>query len=88
MFSPSVSLCSSTYEGDAMHSDVETCLRDAGGDAAFIARCRAREAEGDTDTCLKLLRLHRCELVCALHEAQRPIDVCDWIIHDLEATNA
>lgn len=67
-----------------MNQTIQSCLRDAGCSDVFIERYLAREAAGDTQTCLQLLKLHRCELVCALHEAQRPIDVCDWIIKDLE----
>ncbi len=63
------------------------CLRDAGCSDVFIESYLARAATGDDETCLQLLRLHRCELVCALHEAQRPIDVVDWIIRDLEASH-
>lgn len=63
---------------------VESGLLDAGCASAFIEQYRVAEAAGDTQACLDLLRRHRCELVCALHEAQRPIDVCDWIIRGLE----
>lgn len=65
----------------------ETCLRDAGCKDAFIERFQASAETGDTNSCLQLLRLHRSELLCALHEAQRPIDVCDLIIHDLETSS-
>ena len=70
-----------------MYATSEQCLADAGCNEAFIRQYRAREAAGDEATCLQLLRLHRCELVYALHEAQRPIDVVDWIIRDLEASH-
>lgn len=63
------------------------CLRDAGCSDVFIESYLACATQGDDETCLQLLKLHRCELVCALHEAQRPIDVVDWIIHDLEASH-
>lgn len=70
-----------------MQATNEQSLRDAGCTDTFIERYLARAAAGDEKTCLQLLRLHRCELVCALHEAQRPIDVVDWIISDLEASH-
>lgn len=41
------------------------------------------EERGRRDECLRMLRCRRCELVDALHEAQRPIDLLDYAIHDL-----
>ncbi len=67
-----------------MTETVESGLRDAGCAGELIEQYRALEGAGNTKACLDLLRRHRCELVCALHEAQRPIDVCDWIIRGLE----
>lgn len=66
----------------------EADLRDAGCAAELAKRCGELEAAGRTDECLQLLRRHRAELVVALHEAQRPIDVCDWIIHTLQKRSA
>ena len=60
------------------------CLADAGCDTTLIARLERQLAEGDEAACLQLLRAHRCDLVAAMHEAQRPIDVCDWIIREVE----
>lgn len=59
-------------------------LRNAGCTNELIERYETLDDAGDTAACLDLLRRHRCELVCALHDAQRPIDVCDWIIRKLE----
>ncbi|MDO4536843.1 MAG: hypothetical protein Q4B54_01685 [Coriobacteriales bacterium] len=59
-------------------------LSDAGCAAELVERYGEFEKAGDTRACLALLRKHRCELVCSLHEAQRPIDVCDWMIRNLE----
>lgn len=79
--------------GETKGSDKERCdvtetveygLRDAGCAGELIDRYRVLEKAGDTKACLDLLRRHRCELVIALHEAQKPIDVCDWIIRGLE----
>lgn len=67
-----------------MTESVEYGLRDAGCAGELIEQYRALDGVGDTRACLDLLRRHRCELVCALHEAQKPIDVCDWIIRGLE----
>jgi hypothetical protein len=46
------------------------------------------ERQGRSDACLRMLRCRRCELVDALHEAQRPIDVLDWAIRDLDRRGA
>ena len=58
-------------------------LQAAGCTEELVRRCQALEAQGKSDECLKLLQYHRAELLVALHEAQRPIDVCDWIINGL-----
>lgn len=63
---------------------IDRDLRDAGCDAALAERLAALVTADDRDGALRLLRCHRCQLVNALHEAQRPIDVCDWLIHRLE----
>ena len=63
-------------------------LMDAGCDNALAKRCAAMLDAGDASGCLQLLRAHRCDLVAAMHEAQRPIDVCDWIINEVEANHA
>ena len=63
-------------------------LHAAGCGEELAQLCGRLEAEGRTDECLQALRRHRAELVVAMHEAQRPIDVCDWIIRDLETKSA
>lgn len=63
-------------------------LAAAGCSEQLIGRLERRIATGDTEGCLRLLRAHRCELVEAMHEAQRPIDVCDWIIREVETQHA
>ncbi len=65
-----------------------TSLEAAGCDSALANRLERRAAVGDDEGCLRLLRAHRCDLVEAMHEAQRPIDVCDWIIREVEAHHA
>lgn len=63
-------------------------LRDAGCDATLIERCERHLEAGDIEACLRVLRAHRCDLVEAMHEAQRPIDVCDWVIREVEMQHA
>ena len=61
-----------------------TSLAAAGCDDRLANLLEERAAAGDGAGCLRLLRAHRCDLVEAMHEAQRPIDVCDWIIREVE----
>jgi hypothetical protein len=63
-------------------------LAAAGCDESLIRRMQQQMAAGNSDACLRLLRSHRCDLVEAMHEAQRPIDVCDWIIREVESHHA
>ena len=71
-------------EEEPMACTFEESLVNAGCDTTLAARLtRLREA-GDTEGCVHLLRCHRSGLVEAMHEAQRPIDVCDWIIYTLQ----
>lgn len=62
----------------------DACLADAGCTDELAQRFHELEERGDVEACLRLLRCHRCQLVQAMHEAQRPIDVCDWLIRDLK----
>lgn len=66
-------------------TDTTLTMLEATGFSSHQARRYERcEQEGRTDECVRMLRRRRCELVDALHEAQRPIDVIDWAIADLE----
>lgn len=67
-----------------MDHAMRQALTEAGCNSALADRLDSLKKAGETDACLRLLRCHRCELVEALHQAQRPIDVCDWLIHELE----
>ena len=61
-----------------------TMLEATGFSSHQAQRYERCKREGRTDECVRMLRRRRCELVDALHEAQRPIDVIDWAIADLE----
>lgn len=74
--------------GGAMRGIDATSLEAAGCDSGLASRLEQRAAAGDGEGCLRLLRAHRCDLVEAMHEAQRPIDVCDWIIREVETHHA
>ena len=70
-----------------MDHAMRQALTEAGCGNTLVDRLDAMQQAGEADACLRLLRCHRCELVEALHEAQRPIDVCDWLIHELEQSS-
>ncbi len=63
-------------------------LAAAGCDKALAMQLAQLAQKGDTMECLRLLRKHRCDLVDAMHKAQMPIDVCDWIIRKVEKSHA
>ena len=63
-------------------------LEAASCDNELIMRLERQAKKGNSEACLQLLRAHRCDLVEAMHEAQKPIDVCDWIIQEVEANHA
>ncbi len=67
-----------------MSANTREMLAATGFPTAQAERYLSLEEQGRRDDCLRLLRRRRCELVDALHEAQRPIDVIDWAICDLE----
>ncbi len=69
---------------EKMTESMRAGLYDAGCAADLVERYAAFEEAGDIEGCLALLRSHRLELICAMHEAQRPVDVCDWVIRNLE----
>lgn len=66
-----------------MSDNTQALLHETGFDELQTERYLSLEAQGRTEECLRMLRCRRCELVDALHEAQRPIDVIDWAIYDL-----
>lgn len=66
-----------------MSDTTKALLHETGFDALQAERYLSLEAQGRKEECLRMLRCRRCELVEALHEAQRPIDVIDWAIYDL-----
>ena len=68
---------------------IDTCsLVAAGCNSELIERLERQAAVGNSEACVRLLRAHRCDLVEAMHEAQKPIDVCDWIIREVEICHA
>ena len=66
-----------------MVTETQQMLRAAGFTQAQEERYLMLQEQGKTDACVRMLRCRRCELVDALHEAQRPIDVVDWELYRL-----
>ncbi len=63
-----------------MEANIAQALADAHCDRELIEEYDRLEREGRHEDSLRLLRCHRCRLVDAMHEAQRPIDVIDLVI--------
>ena len=63
-----------------MEANIAQALADARCDRKLIEEYDRLEREGKHEESLRLLRCHRCRLVDAMHEAQRPIDVIDLVI--------
>ncbi len=67
-----------------MVTETQQMLRSAGFTDPQQKRYLTLQERGETDACVRMLRRRRCELVDALHEAQRPIDIVDWELYRLE----
>lgn len=59
-------------------------LRASGFTETQAQRYLELEQQGSVEACMRMLRCRRCELLDALHEAQRPIDVIDWALYELQ----
>ena len=66
-----------------MDTNTQEMLKTVGFSEAQRKRYLALEEQGRKDDCVRMLRCRRCELVDALHEAQRPIDVVDYALYEL-----
>ena len=67
-----------------MTNATQELLETVGFSSAQTQQYPNLERQGRTQDCARMLRSRRCELVEALHEAQRPIDVIDWAIYELQ----
>ena len=59
-------------------------LRDAGCGDADIQTFLALQASGKSEEAIRLLSRHRCRLLCRMHEAQKPVDILDYLICTLK----
>lgn len=62
---------------------ITEALTDARCTPAEIAAFWELQAGGQTAAARRLLGCHRCKLICALHEAQKPIDILDYLLCQL-----
>lgn len=69
----------------------ETCiiqsLKDAGCDDAFIKEFQQLQKEDRVDELRQMLNCHRAQLVYKMHELQKPIDICDYLLYSLKKCN-
>lgn len=59
-------------------------LQDAQCDEAVIKRFLQFAAGERWEEAAKVLAQQRCQLVCALHAAQKPIDILDYLLYLLK----
>lgn len=59
-------------------------LQDAHCDEAAIERFLQLRAARQWEEAARVLAKQRCQLVCALHAAQKPIDILDHLLHLLK----
>ncbi|MCF0115128.1 MAG: hypothetical protein HUJ56_07230 [Erysipelotrichaceae bacterium] len=69
----------------------ETCviqsLKDAGCDDTFIETFKKLQQEDRVEELRQMLNCHRNQLVCKMHELQKPIDICDYLLYSLKKCN-
>lgn len=59
-------------------------LKDAKCSADTMNRFLQLWNEQRWEEAARLLSCHRCHLICAMHEAQKPVDILDYILHQME----
>lgn len=64
--------------------DAPQALADAGCTQSQIDAYEQLRAHGDMEGCMRLLRQQRSVLVRQVHEAQRPLDVLDYIMYHMQ----
>lgn len=68
---------------DIDNASIIQTLRDANCDEATVNKFLLLKDEGRMSEAIRLLSCHRCELLNALHEAQKPIHILDYLINKL-----
>lgn len=64
--------------------EITQCLTCAGCDEETIHAFLKYKEEDDREACVRILCKHRCELLCKMHEFQKPIDILDYYIDKLK----
>ncbi|MDD2956505.1 MAG: hypothetical protein PHD67_09365 [Oscillospiraceae bacterium] len=64
--------------------EIAQALADANCDAITIQKFISLRQEGKNEEALQLLSCYRCQLVCAMHAAQKPLDIMDYLIYRLK----
>lgn len=59
-------------------------LKDAGCDSTTTQEFLRLWETGFKKEAIRLLSCHRCHLMCMIHEAQKPVDILDYIICQLK----
>ena len=60
------------------------CLKDAGCDKKTITCCCSSLSQDEKQRLEQLIKKHRCELVCKMHEDQKMIDCLDYLMYQLK----
>ncbi len=60
------------------------CLKDAGCDKKTITSCCSCLSQDEKQRLEQLIKKHRCELVCKMHEDQKMIDCLDYLMYQLK----
>lgn len=63
---------------------IAVTLRDAGCSEAEIGKFLEFKASGNNEEALKVLSVHRCSLLCRIHEAQKPVDILDYFLLEMK----
>lgn len=61
--------------------EIAQALKDAHCDTDTIAEFLRLKALGRHDQAIRLLTCYRCRLVRIMHEAQKPVDILDYLIY-------
>ncbi len=60
------------------------CLEDAGCDKKTIASCCSCLSQDERKQLEQLIKKHRCQLVCKMHEDQKMIDCLDYLTYQIK----
>ena len=64
--------------------DLTACLTDAGFSGEAVSEAVRLCEAGQKEDLVRFLRVKRCDLIEELHESQKKIDRCDYMIRQTE----